>query len=226
MIRASAAGVAGSAVFLAVDVSWLALARPSGAELLMVWFAGLAVAGAFLPGLANQVTISRAHLAAPALVYSVEPSKLLHLSVAVAAAGLSDVLDGAVARRLERPSRLGGGLDPVVDGLFFGCVAVGLVLGGAYPAWLAAVVVARYALPAAAGALLLLAGKRPELRHTPLGQASTTTIGLLLGGVALVRGLGWDATPVVAASQVAIPLMALATFANLAWSYRGSLPGR
>ena len=41
--------------------------------------------------------------------------------------------------RLRR--RLGGALDPVVDGIFFGAVALGLALGGAYPLWLAGLVV-------------------------------------------------------------------------------------
>lgn len=227
MIRPSPVGLAGSAVFLVADLAWLALARPPGLELLLSWFGLLLLAGALVPGAANQVTLARAHLTAPALVYSVDPSRLLQLAAVVTLAGLSDVIDGAVARRFEGPSRLGGALDPVIDGLFFGAVAIGLVIGVSYPLWLAGAVVLRYALPAVAGGLLLLAGRRPALQHTPLGQASTTLIGILLGGAALLHGLGWGTGGLLLMlSEVIIPLAAVATFGNLFWANRRALLGR
>lgn len=225
LIRPTTVGIAASACLLAADLTWLALVRPPGLGFLAAWFAALAVLGAFLPSLANQVTLSRAHLAGPALVYSLLPSRLVELAAVVSLAGLSDVVDGAIARRLGSPTRLGGGLDPVVDGVFFGAVAIGLSLGGAYPWWLALVVVARYGLPAIVGAGLLLAGRRPKLEHTPLGQASTTLIGVLLGGLALLRGLGWPAGALLTVSEVVLPLAALATFANLFLANRTAVLG-
>lgn len=226
VIRASPEGIAASGCLLVADATWLALERPPGLELLAAWFAALLLAGAFLPGLANQVTITRAHLAGPALVYSVLPSRLLELAAVVSVAGLSDLVDGALARRLEQRGRLGGALDPVVDGLFFGAVAVGLALGGAYPPWLALLVVARYAVPALAGGVLLLAGRRPDLHHTPLGQASTALIAFLLGALALTRALGWESEWLLVVSELVVPLAALATFANLFWANRAAIIGR
>lgn len=225
MVRISAWGLAAGSLFLVADVAWLVLARPPGTELLLAWFALVVVVGAGLPGLANQATLARAHLAAPALVYSLLPSQLIELAAVVSLAGASDLLDGTIARRLERPTRLGGALDPVVDGVFFGAVAVGLAVGGVYPAWLAATVVARYAMPALAGAGLLLAGRRPALEHTPMGQASTALIGILLGGLALLRGLGWDAGGLLVLSEVLVPLAAVATFGNLFWANRRAIAG-
>jgi phosphatidylglycerophosphate synthase len=225
LIRPTTVGIAASACLLAADLSWLALVRPPGLAFLAAWFAALAVLGAFLPGLANQVTLSRAHLAGPALVYSLLPSRLVELAAVVSLAGLSDVVDGMIARRLGNPTRLGGGLDPVVDGVFFGAVAIGLSLGGAYPWWLALVVVVRYGLPAVVGAGLVLAGRHPKLEHTPLGQVSTTLIGVLLGGLALLRGLGWPADGLLRVSEVVLPLAALATFANLYWANRAAFAG-
>jgi phosphatidylglycerophosphate synthase len=114
----------------------------------------------------------------------------------------------------------------VVDGIFFGAVALGLAAGLAYPAWLAGLVIMRYGLPAAVGAVLLLLRRRPELRHTPLGQASTLLIGVLLGGVALLRGLRQDTGPLIAVTEVVVPLAVLATFANLYWANRGAFVRR
>jgi cardiolipin synthase len=179
--------------------------------------------GAFIPGAANQVSLLRAYLGAPAFGYAVVPGLLGPLAVAVTLAGLSDLADGVIARRFERPTALGGGLDPVVDGIFYGGVAIGLAFGAAYPAWLAAVVVGRYLLPAAVGGVLLLLGWQPELRHTFFGQLCTTVIALLLGGVALFRGLGQDTGTLVAAAMLLIPATTLLAFADLA---RSVLRGR
>lgn len=213
-------GAIASATFLTAALLWVVLARPAAPPAVLLGWAGVAAgAGLLVPGAANQLTLARAQLAAPALVYSQHPSTFGLLALVVSVAGLSDLLDGFVARRLERPSQLGGGLDPVVDGVFFGAVALGLALGGAYPAWLAVVVIARYAVPAAAGAILLVArpGSPPQLRHTFLGQLATAMIAVLLGGLALLRGLGLETGAWLAASEVVIPPVTVGAFANLGW---------
>jgi len=222
-VRITSAGVVGSGCFLVVDSVWLAVVRPPGMEFLVPWFAALVMAGLFLPGVANQVTLGRAHLAAPALVYSLASARLVELAAVVGLAGLSDVVDGTVARRLGQRSRLGGALDPVVDGVFFGAVAAGLAAGGTYPVWLAAVVVGRYTLPALVGCGLLLARRRPALEHTPMGQASTALIALLLGALALARGLGWGTGGLLLLAMVVLPLATAATFVNLVWANRRTI---
>jgi cardiolipin synthase (CMP-forming) len=223
--RPAGAGLAAAACLLAGDAAWLLLTAPPGTLFLAAWFLAAAIVGAFLHGWANQVSMIRAHLAAPGLVYALSPRSFGFLALTVALAGFTDVLDGAVARRFEGASSLGGALDPVVDGLFFGGVAVGLAAGGAYPGWLAAVVVLRYLIPAVAGGLLLVAGRQPRLSHTPLGQVSTVLIAILLGGVGLLRAVGRDTTLLLILSEIIIPVAALATFGNLFWANRRSIAG-
>jgi cardiolipin synthase len=197
------------------------LAQPAApAPLLVAWFLVVAAFEAFIPGEANQVSIARAHLAAPALVYSLAPGQLGFLAVVLAVAGLTDLVDGTVARRFESPSTLGGGLDPIVDGLLLGGVAVGLALGGTIPMWLALVIVARYLLPAAGGLVLISLHRRPELRHTVSGQISTSLIIVLIGGICLFRFFNQDATNVVVGAEVVIPIATVATFLHLAWVAR------
>jgi cardiolipin synthase len=183
------------------------------------WLVAVAVAGAFIPGEANQVSLARAYLAAPAFAYALTGQFGL-LAVTVAVAGLTDLVDGTVARRFAQPSNFGGGLDPVVDGLFMGALCIGLALGGALPLWLALVVIARYLLPALGGGILILLGRRPELRHTLTGQVSTVLILVLVGGVCLLRGLHQDPSALLAGAEVVIPLATVATFAHLAWASR------
>jgi cardiolipin synthase len=219
-VRLNRLGVTASAVYLALGLLWISLARPGdGASWLALWFVVVAAVGALTPGEANQVSLSRAYLAGPALAYSLT-GRLGLLAVVVAVAALTDLVDGTVARRFARPSTLGGGLDPVVDGLFMGALAIGLALGGVFPLWLAVVVVARYLLPAVAGGVLIVLHRRPELRHTLTGQVSTSLILILLGGVCLFRGLDQDSSGLVAAAEVVIPIATAATYVHLAWVSR------
>lgn len=216
-MRLNRTGAVAGALYLVVGLAWIALGTPDNPWLVGAWLLIVALVGCAIPGVANHVSLARAYLAAPAFVYALA-GEYGFLAVAVAIAGLTDLVDGTIARRFAHPSSFGGGLDPVVDGLFMGALCIGLALGGAFPLWLALVVIARYLLPALAGGALLAMGRRPELRHTLTGQVSTTLILVLVGGVCLLRGLDQDATGFVAAAEIVIPLATVATFAHLAWA--------
>lgn len=204
-------------VYALIGLAWIAVTQPP--LYLIAWLMLVVVAGSYIPGEANQVTLARAYLAVPAFAYATG-GRLGLLAVVVAVAGLTDLVDGTIARRLEQPSQLGGALDPVVDGIFMGALCIGLVVGGFIPLWLALVVIARYLLPALAGGALLALGRRPELRHTLMGQVSTTLILVLIGGVCLFRGLGQDASGLLSAAEVVIPIATAATYLNLALALR------
>ncbi|HEV8596414.1 MAG TPA: CDP-alcohol phosphatidyltransferase family protein [Candidatus Dormibacteraeota bacterium] len=216
-MRLDRTGIIAGAVYVMVGALWTWAAGES--PWVLAWLVAVAVVGAFIPGEANQVSLARAYLAAPAFAYALTGQFGL-LAVTVAVAGLTDLVDGTVARRFAHPTHFGGGLDPVVDGLFTGALCIGLALGGALPLWLALVVIARYLLPALGGGLLILLGRRPELHHTLTGQVSTVLILVLVGGVCLLRGLHQDANALLIGAEVAIPLATLATFVHLAWASR------
>jgi cardiolipin synthase len=220
-VRLNRVGITGGAIYLGLGVLWVLLAGPPGpAWLLAAWFLAVAMVESFIPGEANQVSMARAHLAAPAFAYAVAPGQLGLLAVVLAVAGLSDLVDGTIARRFARPSTLGGGLDPVVDGVLLGAVAIGLAVGGIFPLWLAVVIVGRYLLPALGGLVLIYLRRRPELRHTVSGQISTALIIVLIGGICLFRFMNQDATNVVIGAEVVIPITTLATFIHLGWVAR------
>ena len=219
-MRPTRIGVVAGIVYVLLGAVWAVLASPTRLWYLpLAWFVLVAVAGAFTPGAANQVSLARAYLAGPALLYAVA-GWFGPLAVTVAVAAVTDLVDGTVARRFSQPSTFGGGLDPVVDGLFAGALSIGLALGGAFPLWLALVIVARYLLPAMGGGLLILWGRRPELRHTLTGQVSTVLILILVGGVCLFRALHQDSSGLASAAMVVIPIATVATFAHLAWASR------
>jgi phosphatidylglycerophosphate synthase len=220
-MHATRAAIAASVVYLAIGLAWAWFGGQPGAPLVVTaWIVLVAAAGAFIPGIANQVTLARAYLAAPALVYAITPRGFGLLALTVAIAGLTDLVDGTIARRTRAVSSLGGGLDPVVDGIFIGAMGLGLTAAGAIPLWLALVALARYVLPALAGAVLVLRRIHVEFRHTVTGQISTTLNLVLIGGVALLRGLDLDPTNLVLGAEVVIPIATLATFVHLAFLLR------
>ena len=213
-MRVSRDGVIAAVVWLAAGVAW----EVAGGDWRVVgWFVIVGGASVFVSGLANHVTLARAYLAGPCFYFAVR-GEFAAVAVVVALAGLSDLVDGTIARRFGSPTQLGGGLDPVVDGLFMGALCVGLGIGGTIPLWLAVVVIARYVLPALVGGLLLALGRRPELRHTLTGQVSTTLILVLVGGVCLLRGLNQDPSGLLAGAEVVIPIATVATYLHLGWA--------
>ena len=213
-----------SAAWIVAGTAW---AVAVGSPFWLAWFAAAGLAGAFIAGAANQVTAARAYLAGPAFLYAVR-GDFGAVAVVVAVAGLTDLLDGTVARRFGSPTNFGGGLDPVVDCVFMGALGVGLAVAGVFPMWLALVVLARYVLPALVGGALIAAGRRPQLRHTLTGQVSTTLNLVLLGGAALLRGLGQDPGNVVTGAEIVLPIATVATFVHLGWAVRRPVgePGR
>ncbi|HEU5021636.1 MAG TPA: CDP-alcohol phosphatidyltransferase family protein [Bryobacteraceae bacterium] len=89
------------------------------------------------------------------------------------AAAFTDTLDGTVARRFGQESRVGQYLDPIADKLLLSSIYIGLMLGGAMPAWVVAVVFGRDLWILALSAIALRFTKFRELRPSVWGKAST-----------------------------------------------------
>ena len=125
------------------------------------------------------------------------------LAVALAA-GLSDALDGLIAKRFGWQSRLGSLLDPIADKLMLGLAMLGLAWVGMLPTWLVGLVLV------GAAAWWRLAGPydgRPSL----LGKLTTALqIALVLLCLVELSGLG---LPVQVRIQVVVAV-GLLTFAS------------
>ncbi|MGC8513479.1 MAG: CDP-alcohol phosphatidyltransferase family protein [Acidimicrobiales bacterium] len=86
--------------------------------------------------------------------------------------GVTDGVDGFVARRFNQVSTVGKVLDPIADRLLLGAAAIGTVVLGAIPAWVAWLAIGREAI-VATGFLLVgaLGGRRMDVSRA--GKAGT-----------------------------------------------------
>ncbi len=116
-------------------------------------------------------------------------------------AGLSDWLDGKIARAFNQSSRLGQVLDPAADRLYIAATIVALAVRGIIPWWLVAVLGVRELTVAAALFVLRRRAGFGTLQVSLVGKAATLCLLyafplLFLGdhpgwGGTLARVIGW-----------------------------------
>ena len=94
------------------------------------------------------------------LIAQPDGSGLLAAACLLAGLGVTDGLDGYVARHFDQVSSLGKVADPLVDRGLVLTAVIATVAIGAIPVWLVVLVLAREALVLAGGAALLLWGAK------------------------------------------------------------------
>jgi cardiolipin synthase len=157
--------------------------------------------------LPNAITFARL-CAVPAVVWLVLQHRLDLAFWVFAAAGVSDALDGWLARVRNARSRLGAILDPVADKALLVSMYVTLAAVGVLPDWLAILVVFRDLLIVGGVLVLYVLGQPPAIQPILLSKANTVLQITLAAGALLVAGFG-----LVAAGPL-LDLLVLATAAT------------
>lgn len=144
--------------------------------------------------LPNLITLVRIAACVPLAYWIVVGEARAALWLALAA-GVSDVLDGFLARRFGWQSELGGRLDPIADKLFLVSAFVSLGILGALPVWVIVLVMLRD-LVIVAGAVAYHHLVEPvPAAPSLLGKASTVVqVMLVLALLAIPAGLPLPAT--------------------------------
>ena len=132
----------------------------------------------------NALSLLRILLVAPFLIAIIYHHFPLALALFVAA-GLSDALDGYLARHLAQKTVLGTFLDPLGDRLLTSVAFVALGIQGFLPPWLAVIVVAKDLYVALGAAVLHFSGNLPVAEPSFFGKL-TTLLQLLTIGLALL----------------------------------------
>lgn len=120
----------------------------------------------------NIITIMR-FLLVPAVVFALITGEIGWALAGFLVAGVSDGVDGFVARTFDQRSELGAYLDPVADKLLL--VSVFVVLGymAELPLWLVIAAVSRDALIVTAVMLSTVMGRPVEIRPLLVSKANT-----------------------------------------------------
>ena len=111
------------------------------------------------------------------------------------AAGISDALDGFIAKRFDRRTRLGALLDPVADKAML--VSVYVALGMAHELWTWLVILVVFRDVMIVGGFLLVQAVAAPKQYAPLFISKINTglqitlIGFVLARLGLGEGLGW-----------------------------------
>ena len=121
----------------------------------------------------NLITILR-FLLVPLVVYALLSGDWGWAFAGFVVAGVSDAVDGFVARHFDQLSTLGSYLDPVADKVLL--VSVFIVLGylGQLPLWLVIAVVSRDALIVCAVVLSSVMGNPVEMKPLMVSKVNTT----------------------------------------------------
>ena len=145
----------------------------------------------------NVVTLGRVILV-PVIFWLLVSGNTKAAFFAFLAAGISDAVDGFVAKRFKLETELGAYLDPLADKLLIVSIYVALGVAGNLPSWLVVAVVSRDILIVVGVVLAWIVGQAVTIRPLAVSKANTASQ-ILLAAVVLadegfkleMAGLRW-----------------------------------
>jgi cardiolipin synthase len=122
--------------------------------------------------LANLITISRLLMVVP-LIWLIATDRVYAAFWLLVVAGMSDLLDGYIAKNFNARTDLGAYLDPIADKTLLDGIYIALALAGWLPLWLALLVVARDVLIVLGVALIQRRNALYRARPLLIGKINT-----------------------------------------------------
>lgn len=136
---------------------------------------------------ANFISLARL-IAVPAIIWAILAEQMAAAFWIFVAAGLSDALDGFIARHFRQQTELGGYLDPIADKALLVSVYVAGGYEGYLPYWLVGLVVSRDILIVGGVVLLyILHRRRPQMAPLWISKLNTT-MQIVLAALVLAGG--------------------------------------
>jgi cardiolipin synthase (CMP-forming) len=163
-----------------------------------------AIPGAEL-NLPNLITLARL-LSVPLAIWLILGQRYGAAFWVFVGAGVSDALDGYIAKRWNRRTRLGAMLDPAADKALLTGVYLTLAVAGHLPAWLVFLVILRDFLIVLGYVIIRSTASRTRLDPLYISKINTLVQIFLVGFVLAREGLGIEAgvetTLLIAAAAV------------------------
>lgn len=166
--------------------------------------------------LPNVVTIARI-LLVPVLVWAIAAGEMRLAFILFVAAGVSDAVDGFVAKRFGMTTDFGAHLDPLADKMLIIAIFVGLGWFGKIPLWLVILVVSRDILIIGAVMFSLLLGRPIKVRPLWISKVNTVAQIVFASVVLAALGFNFDAEP---AQSIIMYLVAILTLLSIGFYTR------
>jgi cardiolipin synthase len=160
--------------------------------------------------LPNLITIARI-LLVPLAVWLIIGHQFGLALLVFVAAGVSDAVDGFIARRFKLQSELGGYLDPIADKALLVSIYVSLAILQVLPNWLAIIVVTRDVLIVGAVLLALVMGRPLEMRPLQISKVNTVAQIFFAGALLLALSSQLQLDDVLIAGSVLVAALTLAS---------------
>jgi cardiolipin synthase (CMP-forming) len=122
--------------------------------------------------LPNFITIGRL-LLVPALIVMITQGRWLAALICFVAAGVSDAVDGYIAKRYSLTTELGAFIDPLADKALLMSIYVTLSVIGTLPAWLAITIVSRDVMIILGIVVAWVMGRPFPIRPLPVSKVNT-----------------------------------------------------
>ena len=161
----------------------------------------------------NLISLARIILV-PIVVWAITSGEMLVAFALFLAAGISDAVDGFLAKRFHMTSELGAYLDPLADKALIVSIYISLGIAMALPIFLVILVVSRDIMIVSAFLLSLLVGKPMPIRPLMVSKANTAAQIVLAVLVLAEQAFGFH---VALASQLVIALVAILTLLSIAF---------
>src|SRR5947207_9718431 len=169
-------------------------------------------AGANRLSIPNLITLARI-LLVPVVVWAIASNQMLFAFLLFAAAGVSDAIDGFLAKRFHMASELGRYLDPLADKVLIVAIYVSLGIVDALPRWLVILVVSRDLLIVGGVIFSWLIDKPVSVKPHPVSKLNTAVQLVLVALVLAALGFGFDAGWALILTMIAVAALTLASVA-------------
>jgi cardiolipin synthase len=153
-------------------------------------------------------------LVVPIVVWAITSGQMLVAFALFLAAGISDAVDGFLAKRFYMASELGAYLDPLADKALIVSIYVSLGIAGALPIPLVILVVSRDIMIISGFMLSWLVGKPMPIKPLPVSKANTVAQIVLATLVLAEQGFRFD---VALLSTIVAGVVAILTLLSIAF---------
>jgi cardiolipin synthase len=144
----------------------------------------------------NLITLARI-LLVPVMVWAIAADAMKAAFLLFLVAGLSDLVDGFLAKRFGMATELGAYLDPLADKAMIVSIYVALGIAEAIPRWLVILVVSRDIMIVSAVVLSWVVGKPVRLKPLLVSKLNTVAQIVLALLVLCSRGYQFNAEPLL-----------------------------